>query len=155
LVVHRGQGDEGQRANRPRIDATFGADLEGAEAPRLQVRRSDDCLRMDAGRRARQRPLDALLSSRAGQSVVNEDLTARISVDVAAKSEEPLLANLLELYIHDLSDIFEGLEIDPDGRFGYRRLPLFWSQPDRRFPFLIRLDGRVAGFALIQRGSPL
>jgi len=77
-----------------------------------------------------------------------------ITLDVATESDAPLLANLLELYIHDLSDVFSGLQVGPDGRFGYRRLPLYWSQPDRRFPFLIRVGGRVAGFALIQRGSP-
>ncbi len=77
-----------------------------------------------------------------------------ITLDVASESEAPLLANLLELYIHDMSDIFSGLEVGPEGRFGYQRLPLYWSEPGRRFPFLIRLDGRVAGFALVQRGSP-
>jgi len=41
-----------------------------------------------------------------------------------------------------------------DGRFGYGRLPLYWSEPARRFPFLIRCDARVVGFALATRGSP-
>jgi predicted acetyltransferase len=81
--------------------------------------------------------------------------TPGVTLDAATPSNAELLANLLELYIHDLSDVFSGLEVGPDGRFGYRRLPLYWSQPDRRFPFLIRLEGRVAGFALVQRGSPL
>ena len=79
----------------------------------------------------------------------------RVALDVATQSDAPLLANLLELYIHDLSDVFQGLEVGPDGRFGYRRLPLYWSEPDRRVPFLIRMDGRIAGFALVQRGSPV
>ncbi|MFL5441329.1 MAG: GNAT family N-acetyltransferase, partial [Myxococcales bacterium] len=37
----------------------------------------------------------------------------------------------------------------------YARLPLYWSEPDRRFAFLIRCDGRVAGFVLATRGSPV
>jgi predicted acetyltransferase len=78
-----------------------------------------------------------------------------VTLHVATESDAPLLGNLLELYIHDLSDVFAGLEVGPDGRFGYRRLPLYWSQPGKRFPFLFRLDGRVAGFALVQRGSPV
>lgn len=65
-----------------------------------------------------------------------------------------LLANLLELYIHDMSEVFPHLELGPDGRFGYRRLPLYWSEPDRRFAFLIRCDGRIGGFVLVTRGSP-
>ena len=65
-----------------------------------------------------------------------------------------LLANLLELYIHDMSEVFSHVELGPDGRFGYRHLPLYWSEQDRRFAFLIRCDGRIGGFVLVTRGSP-
>lgn len=64
-----------------------------------------------------------------------------------------LLENLLELYIHDLSAIFP-VEPGPDGRFGYARLPLYWSDPAARHAFVIESGGRVAGFALATRGSP-
>ena len=64
-----------------------------------------------------------------------------------------LLENLLELYLHDLSEAFP-LDVDPAGRFGYEALPLYFDEPDRRFPFLIEREGRVAGFALVTRGSP-
>ena len=64
------------------------------------------------------------------------------------------MSNLLELYIHDLSAAFPEIELGADGRFGYRPLALYWSQPDRRFAFLIRCDDRIAGFALVTRGSP-
>lgn len=77
-----------------------------------------------------------------------------VVLDVATVADGELLANLLELYIHDLSDVFPNLEIGSDGRFGYRRLPLYWRDPDRRFAFLIKCDGRVVGFALVTRGSP-
>lgn len=66
-----------------------------------------------------------------------------------------LLANLLELYLHDLSEAFPAIEIDANGRVGYEKLALYWSEPERRFPFLIRADGRVAGFVLVTRGSPV
>ena len=39
-----------------------------------------------------------------------------------------------------------------DGRFGYDRLPLYRTEPEKRFPFLIRRDGRTVGFALAMRG---
>ena len=77
-----------------------------------------------------------------------------VVLDVATSADATLLSNLLELYIHDLSAAFPSVEMGPDGRFGYRNLPLYWSEPERRFPFLIRCDGRVAGFALVTRGSP-
>jgi predicted acetyltransferase len=63
------------------------------------------------------------------------------------------LANLLELYLHDLSAAFP-IQLGADGRFGYQWLPLYWTEPERRFPFLIREAGRVVGFVLVTRGSP-
>jgi predicted acetyltransferase len=77
-----------------------------------------------------------------------------VVLDVAARTDAGLLSNLLELYIHDLSGVFPGAELGADGRFGYGNLALYWSEPERRFPFLIRCDGRVVGFALATRGSP-
>jgi predicted acetyltransferase len=77
-----------------------------------------------------------------------------VVLDVATLADATLLSNLLELYVHDLSAAFPNVELGPDGRYGYRDLALYWSEPERRFPFLIRCDGRVAGFALARRGSP-
>src|SRR5690349_11183879 len=77
-----------------------------------------------------------------------------VALDRATVAEAPLLANLLELYVHDVSDVFTHVELGADGRFGYAKLPLYFSEPERRFPFLIRSGGRVAGFALATRGSP-
>src|SRR6185369_4989341 len=60
---------------------------------------------------------------------------------------------LLELYQFELRTTF-ALTRGPDGRFGYARLPRYWSEPETHFPFLIRVGERVAGFALATRGSP-
>jgi hypothetical protein len=64
-----------------------------------------------------------------------------------------VLSNLLELYLHDLSEIFP-IEVGADGHFGYENLPLYWSYPDTHFAFLIRSGACFAGFALATRGSP-
>jgi predicted acetyltransferase len=77
-----------------------------------------------------------------------------IVLDAATPADATLLANLLELYIHDLSAAFPDVTLGSDGRFGYRRLPLYWTEPDRRFAFLIRADDQLAGFILATRGSP-
>jgi predicted acetyltransferase len=77
-----------------------------------------------------------------------------VVLDVAALRDAALLANLLELYIHDLSEAFPDIELGADGRFGYDKLPLYWSEPECHFPFLIRYGTRVAGFVLVTRGSP-
>jgi predicted acetyltransferase len=67
----------------------------------------------------------------------------------AELSQEPILANLLELYIHDFSE-FQHNEIGADGRFGYKELPLYWSDPDRH-PFLVSANGKVAGLVFVRR----
>jgi len=75
-----------------------------------------------------------------------------ISLELAKEGSTPLFSNLLELYVHDLSEIFP-VEIGADGRFGYDRLPLYWSTPDKHFAFVIRIGDRPAGFVLVTRGS--
>jgi predicted acetyltransferase len=77
-----------------------------------------------------------------------------VSLAEATPADAALLSNLLELYIHDLSAIFTDVELGEDGRFGYPKLGLYWSEPTERFAFLIRCGGCVAGFALVTRGSP-
>ncbi|MEP6832300.1 MAG: GNAT family N-acetyltransferase [Gemmatimonas sp.] len=72
----------------------------------------------------------------------------------ATDADALLLGNLLELYIHDLSAIFPHVTLGPDGRFGYAKLPLYFTETATRFPFLIRRAERILGFALVTVGSP-
>ena len=69
----------------------------------------------------------------------------------AAPDQESVLANLLELYAHDFSE-FRYLELGADGKFGYSGLPLYWAE-NGRHPFLVRVDGKLAGLVLVKRGS--
>lgn len=78
----------------------------------------------------------------------------QVALVAATPRDAAMISNLLELYAYDLSEIF-GLELGADGRFGYEKLPLYWSEPERRFPFLIRCGTQVVGFALVTRGSPV
>jgi predicted acetyltransferase len=77
-----------------------------------------------------------------------------VSLESAKPEHVGLLAQLLELYLHDLSEIFP-IKVGSDGRFGYDRLPLYFEEPDRRFPFVVRANDHPAGFALVTRGSPV
>jgi predicted acetyltransferase len=81
------------------------------------------------------------------------DGTRAVVLEPARREDAAILANLLELYVHDLSEIFP-VEIGRDGRFGYEHLPRYWEAPSLRFPFLVRADGALAGFVLATRGSP-
>jgi predicted acetyltransferase len=76
-----------------------------------------------------------------------------IKVIPASIEQEPILANLLELYIYDFSEFFD-LKLGAEGRFGYKQLRLYWEEPDR-YPFLIMVDGDWAGFAFVRRGSQI
>lgn len=79
----------------------------------------------------------------------------QVTLETAGPADGELLANLLELYIHDLSAIFARVELGADGRFGYPPLAAYLSGRTDRFAFLLRWDGQLAGFALAQRGSPV
>ena len=79
--------------------------------------------------------------------------SAHIEIIPATQEQEPILANLLELYAHDFSE-FHPLELGPDGRFGYRNLPLYWVEPNRH-PFLVRMNGQLAGLILVKKGSEI
>lgn len=80
-----------------------------------------------------------------------DTLPPGIEVLRATAEQEPVLANLLELYAHDFSE-FSDLRLQPDGRFGYPELSRYWRE-EGRFPFLVKVDGHLAGFALVSRGS--
>jgi predicted acetyltransferase len=76
---------------------------------------------------------------------------ANLEVIPATIEQQPVLANLLELYVHDFSELLH-IQVGTDGRFGYKDLPLYWREPGR-YPFLIRVDGSWAGFVLVKKGS--
>jgi predicted acetyltransferase len=79
----------------------------------------------------------------------NEGEAIPIELIAATQEREPILADLLELYSRELGPLF-GLELRKNGRFGYANLPLYWTDP-LRYPFLVRVDGELAGFALVCR----
>jgi predicted acetyltransferase len=80
-------------------------------------------------------------------------LFTSVAVIPAAREQERTLANLLELYVHDFSEFCE-LETGPDGKFGYPHLALYWSEAGRH-PFLLKVDGKLAGLSLVRRGSQI
>ncbi len=75
----------------------------------------------------------------------------QLEVLPAAREQEPVVANLLELYAHDFSEL-RRRNLREDGRFGYEALPLYWTEQGR-YPFLIRVDGSLAGLVLVKRGA--
>lgn len=69
----------------------------------------------------------------------------------AGAEHQCALANLLELYIYDFTELVPK-DVGDDGRYGYKSLPLFWSDSPRS-AFLARLDGKLVGFVLVTQSS--
>ena len=76
-----------------------------------------------------------------------------IEVIKAAYEQQPMLANLIELYTYDFTE-YCNFDIGDDGFYGYKDLPLYWTE-DTRFPYIIYVDKKIAGFILVQKGSPI
>lgn len=62
-----------------------------------------------------------------------------------------VLAHLLQLYMYDFS-VYDGNELDENGLYTYPHLESYWDDPNRH-PFLIRIGGRIAGFALVTENT--
>lgn len=79
-----------------------------------------------------------------------------VEVSPAAPEEKAAVTNLFQLYIHDFSELWSGTdegELGADGLFApYPHLDAYWGE-DTRIPLLVRVDGRLAGFALINARS--
>lgn len=69
----------------------------------------------------------------------------------ASPDGQPVIANLMQLYLHDLRD-FGGPRPDQHGSFPLPPLAHYWSEPHHH-AFLIYVDGTLAGFALVSRRS--
>jgi predicted acetyltransferase len=81
------------------------------------------------------------------------ETTMQMTLLPAAASHKPALAKLIQFYHYDLSEV-NGAEVDEHGRFDAARLDAYWTEAECH-PFLIRVDQRLAGFALVHRQSRL
>jgi len=81
---------------------------------------------------------------------------AAVTVERVSPGERAALENLCQLYAHDFSEFWAGREdgeLQEDGRFPqYIDLDSYWTDADRT-PLFIRIEGFLAGFALINSVS--
>lgn len=70
-----------------------------------------------------------------------------IEVSPATPEEKPVLQRLLQFYLHDLSE-FHDAEMGEDAVFREFTLDSYFAD-SAKAPFLIRVNGKLAGFALI------
>ena len=70
-----------------------------------------------------------------------------IALHLMSVDEKYLLIRLMELYNYEFS-VYSNDDINEYGYYGYDHIDDYWNE-EGRFPYLIRVDGKIAGFALI------
>ena len=70
-----------------------------------------------------------------------------VTLYTATLEDKAILHRLMQFYQYDFSEV-ELTDLDEHGLFAYRYLDRYWTEPER-YPFLIRVDGHLAGFALV------
>ena len=71
---------------------------------------------------------------------------ADLLIHNATPDDRMPLSRMLELYNHDISEFWPH-DLDIHGEYGYE-LDRYWAKPDHH-PFIARVDGKFAGFALV------
>ncbi|MDP1630803.1 MAG: GNAT family N-acetyltransferase [Caulobacter sp.] len=89
--------------------------------------------------------------------MAGEDEGRQVSVTPAGEAERGLIEGLFQFYLYDFSEMepadVHDLVFEEDGRYRpFPPLAAYWDEADR-WPLLIRVDGRPAGFALINTHS--
>jgi predicted acetyltransferase len=82
-------------------------------------------------------------------------MTAAIEIAVALPGDRAALANMMQLYAHDFSELWSGEsrgELGPDGLFTAYPLDPWWREPGH-IPLLVKVGGFLAGFALLDSKS--
>ncbi|MDX2007480.1 MAG: hypothetical protein SFU83_19760 [Meiothermus sp.] len=64
-----------------------------------------------------------------------------------SRMDRGLIRRMMELYLHDLSE-FGGEDLDEHAVFGNGDLDYFWFE-DTHAAFVLRVDGKLAGFVLV------
>ena len=72
-----------------------------------------------------------------------------MNISIAKPDEKHLMRNMMQLYLYDFSE-FEEIDLNEHGMYEYKCLDAYWKE-DGRFPFIIRVEGKLAGFALINK----
>lgn len=68
-------------------------------------------------------------------------------VTEAEKSDRKTLMNLLEKYLYEFSQ-WEKTDVNNDGLYGYEYLDCYFEE-ENRYPYLIWVDDKLAGFVLV------
>lgn len=71
-----------------------------------------------------------------------------ITIDAVKDSEREALANLIKMYCYEWSQ-YNLFDVDENGVYPFEQYLHFYFERPRRYCYLARVDGYIAGFALI------
>lgn len=91
------------------------------------------------------------MASNAPEYLDEDPITVQVEISATAYQEKSILRNLIQYYLYEFSQISD-VKLDNTGQFNYRYLDYYWTEPDR-YPFLVRVQGDLAGFVLLRRGT--
>lgn len=77
----------------------------------------------------------------------------RLNVEIYAApiKEKETILNLIQFYSYDFSE-FMDMDVEDNGLYAsYPYMDDYWTEPGVRFPYLIKCNGRMAGFALVRK----
>lgn len=80
---------------------------------------------------------------------MKEERSFELTCELVDREHQAALRQLLELYKYDFTD-YDPEDVNEEGRYGYRDLDAYWNRSGH-YAFLLRADGKLAGFALIRR----
>ena len=75
-----------------------------------------------------------------------------VEVVEALDDDRTVVRRLLQLYHYDFSE-FDGGDVNPHGEYLHRYFDEYWTDSDRK-AFLFRVEGALAGLALVFTGEP-
>ncbi|MBT2738488.1 GNAT family N-acetyltransferase [Bacillus sp. ISL-7] len=71
-----------------------------------------------------------------------------VSLKLLSKDEKHILRNLYSLYLHDLSEFTDGLDISTSGSFEFDSFELIWER-DGLTPYFLKKNQVIVGFLLL------
>ncbi|MEO0836581.1 MAG: GNAT family N-acetyltransferase [Cyanobacteria bacterium J06642_3] len=76
-----------------------------------------------------------------------------VEITSASVTDKSVIKQIMELYQYDFSE-FTKADLNEHGRFGYPYLDNYWEE-SKRNPFLVRVNGKLAGFVLVHQNTYL
>ena len=71
-----------------------------------------------------------------------------VSLNPITKDEKHILENLYSLYLHDLSEFTDSLEVSSTGSFEFDSIDLIWEK-EGLSPYFLKKDATIIGFLLL------